>query len=92
MIGPFRLTIHLEVISGADILLDAYFSTDVLGELRCQLWILVRNDLSWDSIMWEDLSKVEFGQFFSSHGFLAEDEYHCLGTVVVGNSKNGIIS
>jgi hypothetical protein len=80
------------VISSADILLNAYFGTDVSSELRCQPRVSIGDDLPWDAIVWKDLFKIDFSQFLGSHSFLARNEYDRFGTVVVDNSKNGIIS
>ena len=92
MIGSFGLAICLRVIGSADILLDAYLGTDNFGELGCQLRISIQNDFLWDAIVWKDMLKIDLGQFLGPHGFLARDELYHLGTVMIGNSKDRVVS
>ena len=61
LICVLRLAICLRVVSNADILLDAYFSTDISGKLGCQSRVLIQNDLLWNTIVWKDLFKIDFG-------------------------------
>src|SRR5712672_4128122 len=78
------------MVGSADVLLDSYFSTDISGELGRDPWISVGDDFHGNSIMREDLPKICFGKFLSSHLFPTWDKKDRLGTIVICNSEDGI--
>lgn len=58
MIHSFHLGVHLGVICSQEVLFNAEDIADVMGELACKLWALIRYDLLWDPEEIEDLFLV----------------------------------
>ena len=78
------------MVGSADVLLDSYFSTDILSKLGRDSWISVGDDFPRNSVMREDPFEICFGKLLGSHLLIAWDKKDRFGAIVICNREDGI--
>ena len=80
------------MIRGANVLCDVQLSAEFCGEVGCEACVSIGNDSIGDSKMWEDVLRVEGHYTLTSNGLPAWEKQRGLGTIVIRDGENGIIS
>ena len=88
----FGLPIYLGMVSSAQVLLDFELCTQLLEECGGEAWVPIRDDTLWESRIRENPVFVESSHSFCINCFVAGYEDHCLGTVMIGDCYDGVIS
>ena len=92
LVGTLRLSICLEVIRSADVLCDVQLFAEFYGEVQCKTCISIGDDSIGYSEVWEDVLHIEGRNTLASNGLSAWEEQRCLGTIVIRDGENGIVS
>ena len=91
LVCAFRLSIHLWVICGADVLCDVQLFAQFCCKIWCEVSITIRNDPGRDPEVWENMLHIERRHSLTCNGLVTWEKQKGLAAVVVCDYEDGVI-